>query len=94
MQDMQIRYFNCSKLDLHTFRHRLNSDDFTGVSSSCRSDGHHPDTVLTVAAEVGDTVEKHIGGSFELAAHLRGKDFVSVLEAKASGVCMHTTFPH
>lgn len=71
----RYHYFNRSRLELHTFSHWLNGDDFTGVSSSRRSDGHHPDAVLTVPAEVGDAVEKHVRGSFELAAHLRGKHF-------------------
>lgn len=65
-----MRYFNCTKLELHTFRHWLDGDDFTGVSSSRRRDGHHPDAVLTVPAEVGDAVEEHIWSSFKLAAHL------------------------
>lgn len=53
-----------------TLSHGLDGDDFTGISMACSSDGHHPDTVLTVPAQVGDAVEKHIWGSFKLAAYL------------------------
>lgn len=53
-----------------TLSHGLDGDDFAGISTACSSDGHHPDTVLTVPAQVGDAVEKHIWGSFKLAAYL------------------------
>lgn len=55
-----------------TLSHGLDRDDFSGISSACSGDSHHPDTVLTVPAQVGDAVEEHIWGCLELAAHLGG----------------------
>lgn len=73
---LKMRHSAVEVLKLHqssaspTLSHGLDGDDFTGVSAACSSDGHHPDTVLTVSAQVRDAVEKHIWGSFELAAYL------------------------
>lgn len=81
---MQIRYINCIKGESSlTLSHWLDGDDFTAISTARCSDGHHPDAVLTVPAQVGDAVEKHIRGRFKLAAHLREKDFLSTSEPKA-----------
>lgn len=59
-----------------TFSHRFDSDNFTGVSTTCSGDSYHPDTVLTVPAQVGDAVEEDIWGCLELAAHLSGRGYV------------------
>lgn len=73
---LKMRYSAVQVLKLHqssaspTLSHGLHGDDFTGVSTACSSDGHHPDTVLTVPAQVRDAVEKHIWGSFKFAAYL------------------------
>lgn len=83
IRDVQIRYRNCTKVELPTLSHGLDGDDFTAVSTARRSDGHHPDAVLTVPAQVGDAVEKDIWGRFKLAAHLREKGFISTLGPKA-----------
>lgn len=63
-----------SKVWLPTLSHGLDGDDLAAVPSACGGDGHHPDAVLTVPAQVGDSVEKHVRGSFKLAAHLRDKE--------------------
>lgn len=65
----KIRYWSWTLVQ-PTLSHGLDGDDFTGVSTACSSDGHHPDAVLTVPAQVRDAVEKHIWGSFKLAAYL------------------------
>lgn len=56
-----------------TLSHRFDSDNFTGVSTACSGYGYHPDTVLTVPAQVGDAVEEDVWGCLELAAHLGGR---------------------
>lgn len=81
---MQIRYINCTTVELLTLSHWLDGDDFTAVSTARGSDSHHPDAVLTVPAQVGDAIEKHIRSRFKFTAHLREKDFISTLESKAS----------
>lgn len=42
----------------HTFGQWLDCDDLTAVASSGRGHGHHPDAVLTIPAQVRDSVGK------------------------------------
>lgn len=63
-----------------TLRHGFDSDDLAGVSSAGGSDSHHPDTVLSVSAQVRDAVEEDIRGRFKFTTHLQEegeKTFIS-----------------
>lgn len=57
-----------------TLSHGFNGDDLAGISTTRGGDGHHPDAVLSVPAQVGDAVEEHIWGGLKLTAHLRTRD--------------------
>lgn len=65
-------HFNLT-LTTPTLSHGFHGDDITGISTTRSGDSHHPDTVLSVSAQVGDAVEEHIRGRLKLTAHLRGK---------------------
>lgn len=54
-----------------TFSHGFDSDDLAGISAACGSDGHHPDAVLSVPAQVRDAVKENIWSCFKFTAHLQ-----------------------
>lgn len=56
-----------------TFSHGFNSDDLAGVPTASSSDGHHPDAVLPVPAQVGDAIEEHVRCCLKFTAHLENK---------------------
>lgn len=53
-----------------TFGQRLHHDLLAVVSVSGRCHGHHPDAVLPVASQIGNSVEVGIGRRLKLAHHL------------------------
>lgn len=58
-----------------TFGQRLHSDLLAVVAVSGSRHRHHPDAVLPVASQVGDSVEVRIWRRLKLAHHLReGRD--------------------
>lgn len=69
-------FFNSTLTSL-TLSHGFDGDDVTGISTTRSGDSHHPDTVLSVPAQVGDAVEKHIRGRLKLTAHLGGETCMS-----------------